>query len=776
MATQQQQGGSSAGGAAPSSTTATTSGSSAASQPSQTAEIEPLIKRLRDGDGSSINTDDASQLDALMLIRADAASHILDIIESWLVAASNALSSPSPSAQVASHYVRIITALISTIVALLAPPGPEVQVPASQQQQQRHAAAVAEAKAKDPNAQLPPAPPMITPPPILKLVGAPTQPVFDPNSPAQRLRLALVEILHRTLQAPPHAVAFEATRVLAPQTMYAVLDVLRNDNEANGVLAIKTIIDLHRLQKTVLEHSAQPFLDLIKSYYMNMRDSINSAFGSDTPAPAAGSTSGAPAPAITPAATGDDSTANTSSTGEDADGDAAAAASTSAGADDSSTQSTTVPASTPANSQTTTGTAGAPSTSGGANAGAGSNASGSRQPGGSTSPSASIRASASFKILIESPIAIVLVFQTYRHITVPAVQAFVPLVFERCLSIELPAQHTAHEEAKRSGTIFTGIADGVLRPTQASAGATAGTGAAEVSVNSSVAHRRQMYSDVILAQVKAMSFLAYVLRIQAEEMRPYASVLPGLCVRLLQDCPPEASSTRKELLVATRHILATDLRNTFVGVLDPALLDPDQRSWVGTGVASREAHRPLTISMLADLVHHVRAELSPDLLEKVVYLHAQILHDATLAPSIQTMCAKLLLNLVESVVARCEEVRARELLGCIVEAFIEKMVGLSALERTLDAARRFGERELKRKQQRSSSTTSTRDEANNKRSPVSSDQAEGSAASKSKTEDADEKTAVTADDGDNAASSPSAPPSKPLTRSAKGKGKGKAKA
>jgi transformation/transcription domain-associated protein len=54
--------------------------------------------------------------------------------------------------------------------------------------------------------------------------------------------------------------------------------------------------------------------------------------------------------------------------------------------------------------------------------------------------------------------------------------------------------------------------------------------------------------------------------------------------------------------------------------------------------------------MLADLIHHVRQELSQEQIAKTIRLYTQNLHDSSLAPSIQTMCAKLLLNLIDCIV------------------------------------------------------------------------------------------------------------------------------
>ena len=52
--------------------------------------------------------------------------------------------------------------------------------------------------------------------------------------------------------------------------------------------------------------------------------------------------------------------------------------------------------------------------------------------------------------------------------------------------------------------------------------------------------------------------------------------------------------------------------------------------------------------MLADLVHHVRVELSMPQLIRMVNLYSRSLQDSTLPLTIQTMSAKLLVNLIDS--------------------------------------------------------------------------------------------------------------------------------
>ncbi len=55
-------------------------------------------------------------------------------------------------------------------------------------------------------------------------------------------------------------------------------------------------------------------------------------------------------------------------------------------------------------------------------------------------------------------------------------------------------------------------------------------------------------------------------------------------------------------------------------------------------------------SALADLVHHVRSQLSFPCLSGAVHLFARCLHDPSLPGYVQAMCGKLMLNLVECIV------------------------------------------------------------------------------------------------------------------------------
>lgn len=78
-------------------------------------------------------------------------------------------------------------------------------------------------------------------------------------------------------------------------------------------------------------------------------------------------------------------------------------------------------------------------------------------------------------------------------------------------------------------------------------------------------------------------------------------------IQLLLNCPAEPVTSRKELLVATRHILATDFRKAFFKKIDVLL---DENVLIGKGRGAQEVVRPLAYSTLADLIHHVRTDLT----------------------------------------------------------------------------------------------------------------------------------------------------------------------
>eukprot|EP01133_Synstelium_polycarpum_P011916 gene11916-13884_t len=234
----------------------------------------------------------------------------------------------------------------------------------------------------------------------------------------------------------------------------------------------------------------------------------------------------------------------------------------------------------------------------------------------------------SFKVLTECPIIVVLLFQLYPSSTTN-VAKFIPLII-KTLGISAPP-------------------------------------------NSAITHH-QLYVDFIAAQVKTLSFLAYILKQYMEQIRPFADVFPKHVIQLLQNCPSQSSGIRKELLIATRYILSSDLKLKFIGYLDQLL---DERVLIGASRTSFETLRFIAYSSLADFIHHMRAELTLVQIAKVVTLYSKHLHDPTNPFGIQTISAKLLISIVEYIPRKPDpEFKARSIIYRIFESLTNKFVSL----------------------------------------------------------------------------------------------------
>ncbi|KAH0547803.1 hypothetical protein FGG08_000060 [Glutinoglossum americanum] len=252
----------------------------------------------------------------------------------------------------------------------------------------------------------------------------------------------------------------------------------------------------------------------------------------------------------------------------------------------------------------------------------------------------------SFKVLSECPIIVVSVFQAHRHCVHKNVKDFVPCIKE-VLLLQAGPQQREHQNARTHNTIFTGVSPNIKN--------------------------RAAFGDFITAQVKTMSFLAYLLRVYAQQLSDFLPTLPEIVVRLLKDCPRERSGARKELLVAIRHIINFNFRKIFLKKIDDLL---DDRVLIGDGLTVYETMRPLAYSMLADLIHHVRDALSRDQIRRTVEVYTKNLHDSFPGTSFQTMSAKLLLNMADCIAKLPNKADARHFLIMILDAIAEKFAAM----------------------------------------------------------------------------------------------------
>ena len=214
--------------------------------------------------------------------------------------------------------------------------------------------------------------------------------------------------------------------------------------------------------------------------------------------------------------------------------------------------------------------------------------------------------------------------------------------------LQAKPQEEAHAEAAKNETFFTGVSPKI--------------------------RNKAAFGDFITAQVKTMSFLAYLLRVYAQHLTDFLPTLPDIVVRLLRDCPRDKSSARKELLVAIRHIINFNFRKIFLPKIDELL---DERTLIGDGLTVYETMRPLAYSMLADLIHHVRDNLSPAQIRKTVEVYTKNLLDNFPGTSFQTMSAKLLLNMAECIARMPDKVDARHYLIMILNAIADKFAAMN---------------------------------------------------------------------------------------------------
>lgn len=256
----------------------------------------------------------------------------------------------------------------------------------------------------------------------------------------------------------------------------------------------------------------------------------------------------------------------------------------------------------------------------------------------------------SFKTLTECPITMVSLYSSYKTLVQTSLPTFLPKIIH-ILVLQVDQQKQYREEHLKTASSVTSILPDITN--------------------------RQAYSDFILGQVKAASFLAYVfIRGYANQhlSQNHAKIVPDVILRLLQDCPAELSVARKELLHATRHILSTPFRSEFVPKIELLF---DEKVLIGHGLTSFETLRPLAYSTVADFIHNVRNELTPKQIWSTVQIYCDLLKDDNLALTVQIMSAKLLLNLVERIMKLPNKLEGRQLFMMIIDAYAKRFHSLN---------------------------------------------------------------------------------------------------
>ena len=92
------------------------------------------------------------------------------------------------------------------------------------------------------------------------------------DGPEQKLRNVSLEILNRL----PHN---ETLRKYVADLLNLSMHILNTDNEENSLICLRIIFDLHKNYRPTLDAYAQPFLNFVRTLYLNFKGMVSANFG-----------------------------------------------------------------------------------------------------------------------------------------------------------------------------------------------------------------------------------------------------------------------------------------------------------------------------------------------------------------------------------------------------------------------------------------------------------------------------------------------------------------
>ena len=456
-----------------------------------------------------------------------------------------------------------------------------------------------------------------------------TRPSPDTTSVEHKLRHTILDIINKM---PSN----EVLRPHAPHLIAVAMDILNRDYEDNSLLASKIIFDLYKAYRSLPQDYVQPYLDFVVGAYRNLPAAVQRNFtfpSSSLPAPPARPSSSSVA--VGGATTGTATTSGSSSTPtppETEKLDVEKADSSKAEEQEVVTEAKPPGAVVPA-----------------ASAGATTPPPPPPPPVNPFSTSVlALRSNVSFRVLTESPLIVMLMLQLYPSFLKTNIPVLINVMMES-LSIRPPTLESVATSTPQE-------------------------------LDNSI--KRLYYSrsrELVSAQAKTLSFVTYLLRSFAADLKPYEDRLASSVVSLMKSCPRESISTRKELLVATRHVLNSEFRKGFFRHVDSLL---DERVLMGTNhrFSDQAMLRPLGYTTLADLVQHARSMLSMSQVSKVVLVFSRVLHDSsmTLPLATQYTAVRTLLTLVDLIYQNKDPnpQLGRDLLVRMLRTLVDKLAAL----------------------------------------------------------------------------------------------------
>ncbi|CAI2345673.1 unnamed protein product [Caenorhabditis sp. 36 PRJEB53466] len=182
--------------------------------------------------------------------------------------------------------------------------------------------------------------------------------------------------------------------------------------------------------------------------------------------------------------------------------------------------------------------------------------------------------------------------------------------------------------------------------------------------------------DFVCAQSKFLSFVNIMAKIPAfmELIMNNGNLLVTGTMQMLDRCPADLITVRREVLMALKYFTSGDMKKKFFPTL-PRLLS--EKVVLGTGFTAIDHLRVFMYQMLADLLHHMRNTIDFEMLSHVTYIFCRTLHDSTNSAQVQIMAVRLLNSLAESLVKMDATDTTRELLLDILEANIAKLKNMA---------------------------------------------------------------------------------------------------
>jgi transformation/transcription domain-associated protein len=145
-------------------------------------------------------------------------------------------------------------------------------------------------------------------------------------------------------------------------------------------------------------------------------------------------------------------------------------------------------------------------------------------------------------------------------------------------------------------------------------------------------------------------------------------------------------------MVVFRHLLTTRWRRAILPHIDKLF---DEDVLLGRGASSKEALRYVwtkhivryylmsdrmnAYAALADLVHHVRNELSMQQLSHVMNVFSRLIHNSSLSCGVHTVVGKMLFGLVDTIVQKESPTEAAKVLLLLVELSVDKLESITSV-------------------------------------------------------------------------------------------------